>query len=192
MLTFILSGLWHGAGWTYIIWAFLHGALMVIGRLTENLRGKIIALTKLDRLPRIHRALRISITFLTILFTWIFFRANSINDAFYIIAHMFDNAATLLVALFTGNSELVKSLTDIADGNLLLGFPKATYRAELTIAFISIGILILINKLKKDRSLIEMLQEKSALFRWLFLYGMVAGIFLFGVFTRKYFIYFRF
>jgi alginate O-acetyltransferase complex protein AlgI len=83
LIVFVLSGLWHGANWTFIIWGALHG-------------GYLIAETWLRSwFPRLHfadsrlgNAARIAITFNLCCFAWIFFRANSISDAFYIAGHL--------------------------------------------------------------------------------------------------------
>jgi alginate O-acetyltransferase complex protein AlgI len=80
-VVFLLSGLWHGANWTYIVWGLLNAfyflPLFVLGtnrRFTEEISpGRI--------LPTASDMLRISITFLMTCFAWIFFRAKSLSDA---------------------------------------------------------------------------------------------------------------
>jgi alginate O-acetyltransferase complex protein AlgI len=73
MIVFIVSGFWHGANWTFVLWGFLHGVFSVITRRFKNMFGKL------------HPALNYFITFGFINFTWIIFRANSIRDAARII-----------------------------------------------------------------------------------------------------------
>lgn len=68
MVVFLLSGLWHGAGWGFLIWGALHGVAMVLERLC---RGKV-------RLPR---ALGWLLTFAFVSFAWVFFRADSVGTA---------------------------------------------------------------------------------------------------------------
>ena len=82
MVTFLLSGLWHGANWTFVLWGGLHGFYQVIG----DLKNKIF---KTDR-PQFFLLtfFRIIITFTLVSFAWIFFRANTISDAFYIIKNI--------------------------------------------------------------------------------------------------------
>lgn len=84
-LTFILGGLWHGAGWTFVIWGFLHGAALSIQRWFGN--QNII-------LPRWFSWF---LTFNFINITWIFFRADSVNQAMKIISAMlnFSNVAII-------------------------------------------------------------------------------------------------
>lgn len=78
MVTFLLSGLWHGSNWTFVIWGALNGIYMIIASLLPE------ALMR-----KIPYACRIMITFSAVCFSWIFFRANSLSDAWYIIQHMF-------------------------------------------------------------------------------------------------------
>lgn len=77
MLTFLLSGLWHGANWTYIIWGTLNGAYQVFGRWTSSLRNRIF-----KGIPAWPRKLAATIlTFGLIMAAWVFFRAETLQDA---------------------------------------------------------------------------------------------------------------
>ena len=73
MIIFIVSGFWHGANWTFIIWGLLHGIFSVITRKFKNTFDKL------------HPVLNYIITFAFINFTWIIFRADTIKDALRII-----------------------------------------------------------------------------------------------------------
>jgi alginate O-acetyltransferase complex protein AlgI len=84
-IVFAISGLWHGANWTYIIWGAINGFYLVFAIVTENWRKKINKVIHLDRMPRIHNYLQIGITFVLACFAWIFFRASTTNDAIYIL-----------------------------------------------------------------------------------------------------------
>ena len=81
MIVFLVSGLWHGAAWTFIIWGFLHGIYQVIETL----------LSKYSKIHINFKPLKILITFALVCFAWIFFRANNVGDAFLIIRGLFDN-----------------------------------------------------------------------------------------------------
>ncbi|HEX4857739.1 MAG TPA: MBOAT family protein [Usitatibacteraceae bacterium] len=83
MATFVLGGLWHGAGWTFIVWGALHGLALVIHRLW--LRSGIV-------LPRVAA---IALTFLFVHTTWVFFRAANLADAFTLIGKLLPAAADL-------------------------------------------------------------------------------------------------
>ena len=78
MVVFLVSGLWHGAGWLFIFWGFLHGAASVLYRLFRK------------RYDRLHPALRWLMTFLFITIAWVFFRAPSWEVAVNIVTHLFN------------------------------------------------------------------------------------------------------
>ena len=84
LVTFILSGFWHGANWTFLAWGFLNGAYLVIGRWKDRL---LSSLSSRFRLPRF-RALSAICTFLLTCFAWIFFRAQSMADAWYVVTRL--------------------------------------------------------------------------------------------------------
>lgn len=89
ILTFVISGIWHGANWTFIIWGLLNGLFLVMEFMTHNYTSKISSFLVLARLPLFNNVLKIIVTFTLIDFAWIFFRANSLSDARYIIGHLF-------------------------------------------------------------------------------------------------------
>jgi D-alanyl-lipoteichoic acid acyltransferase DltB (MBOAT superfamily) len=81
MVTFLLGGLWHGAGWTFIVWGGLHGTALVAFRFWQR-SGM--------RLPRV---LAIAITLLFVHLTWVFFRASSLTDAFSMLRKLVPSGA---------------------------------------------------------------------------------------------------
>lgn len=89
MIVFLVSGLWHGASWNYIIWGGLNGAFQVIGAVLKPVRDKVVFLLHIDRESLGHKAYKILTTFLLIDFTWIFFRANGARNALQIMKRMF-------------------------------------------------------------------------------------------------------
>ncbi len=93
MIVFLVSGLWHGASWTFVIWGLLHGLYQVIGILTSKLREKI----KFNN--KILSSLKIVFTFLLVTFAWIFFRASTFTDAIYVITNSFKNFDLNLMSL---------------------------------------------------------------------------------------------
>jgi D-alanyl-lipoteichoic acid acyltransferase DltB (MBOAT superfamily) len=88
MITFLLSGLWHGAAWHFVAWGALHGVYQIIGRSTEPLRNTLYHKIGLSEESQIRKALQICVTLLLVCFAWIFFRANTIQDAFLIITKL--------------------------------------------------------------------------------------------------------
>jgi D-alanyl-lipoteichoic acid acyltransferase DltB (MBOAT superfamily) len=84
-IVFLISGLWHGANWTYIIWGSLNGFYLIFAIVSQGFRNQFNGFIGIDRLPILHRTLQILITFSLSCFAWIFFRANNVSDAFVII-----------------------------------------------------------------------------------------------------------
>ena len=85
-VVFMVSGLWHGAKWTFVIWGALHGLYLVLARLRDrwlDRRG-----IKLPEENRGYRALQVLLTFVLVMLTWVFFRANTTADAFAVLGRI--------------------------------------------------------------------------------------------------------
>ena len=83
-ITFFVSGLWHGAAWTFVVWGVLHGLYQIIEDVLKSLfTGRMTSL-KISKDNKFFKVLQIVITFIFVDFAWIFFRANSINDAMWV------------------------------------------------------------------------------------------------------------
>ena len=105
MATFLISGLWHGAAWTFVLWGGIHG-LFVAG---EKLLG--------DRLERVPKALRVGLTFLLVNALWVLFRAESFSQAGMVYSGMLSFGKVnlgQLAALVLDNSFDFPTIVDIA------------------------------------------------------------------------------
>ena len=87
MIVFLVSGFWHGASWNFVFWGILSGLLVSLEVLLANPISKLDAKIKIN--PKIKKAILIGVTFIVISATWIFFRAESISDAFNIYQRIF-------------------------------------------------------------------------------------------------------
>ena len=85
MAIFLISGLWHGAGWTYIIWGGINGLYMIMGDLLMPFRKKAAQLLHMDTENSGNRFFRRVFTFALVTFSWLFFRAESVQQALTII-----------------------------------------------------------------------------------------------------------
>ena len=99
--TFLVSGIWHGANWTFIIWGIIHG----VAQIAE----KALRLQKYEGGG--NRRLRIIITFLIVNFAWIFFRMPSITDACKVIGKIFTDFGTTL--FLSNNSNMIYMLVAV-------------------------------------------------------------------------------
>lgn len=93
LLVFIISGIWHGAGLTFIVWGLIHGILNILTRVCKPVT---------ERTPRI---IRVVITFLLVVVSWVFFRANSLHDAVQMLAKPFT------VAFGSFNLDLIEAMS---------------------------------------------------------------------------------
>jgi alginate O-acetyltransferase complex protein AlgI len=84
-LVFVISGLWHGASWTFIIWGALNGFYLIFATATETLRDRINGHLFLDKVPKLHNLLQIITTFILASLAWVFFRAGSLQEALAIL-----------------------------------------------------------------------------------------------------------
>lgn len=97
MLTMLLGGLWHGANWTFVFWGFLHGALLVLNRLLNNAL-RLLDVREGGRLDRLVSLMGWPVMFVTVHFTWVFFRAPTFADAWQICVAMMGLAEPVVLA----------------------------------------------------------------------------------------------
>lgn len=125
-LTFVLSGLWHGAEWTYILWGALHGFYLIAEIWLSSLGRRLAKIIKLDRLSWLKTLAAILLTFLLVNIGWIFFRADNISDALYIVRTIFSaeySINAISIVLF----ELGVSEIDLIVILCSLGFMEAVH-----------------------------------------------------------------
>jgi D-alanyl-lipoteichoic acid acyltransferase DltB (MBOAT superfamily) len=97
-IVFLVSGLWHGAEWTFILWGLLHGIYRVVGDLTYKKRNTLYAKAGLDIKSKGVVIFRTAVTFILVCFAWIFFRANNTADLLILLRNLFTTfGATTLV-----------------------------------------------------------------------------------------------
>jgi len=111
MIVFVISGLWHGANWTYIIWGAINGFYLVFALVTKNIRNKFNTAIGIVKFKRLHLAIQVLITFILISLSRVFFRSTSVEEAIKVFKKM----ATFKGDIFSfGTSNLVYSLAAIA------------------------------------------------------------------------------
>jgi D-alanyl-lipoteichoic acid acyltransferase DltB (MBOAT superfamily) len=87
-LTFLLSGLWHGANWTFVIWGAFHGGCLILEYVTGGFQERVAERLCPEKGSVWHKGIQVGLTLPLVCFSWIFFRPNSAADAFYVIGHM--------------------------------------------------------------------------------------------------------
>jgi len=167
LTVFILSGLWHGANWTFVIWGGLNGVYLVASILTTGSRQWLVRLLRLDSAPKLHTALRLLITFHLVLLAWVFFRASSI-----------DSAASALYAIGSWRSGL--------------GLPVRTM-GGLTPAMMSIMLLAAAEVLQSRIGIRQLIATQPPIVRWSTYLASLLMLLLLGEFSSgQQFIYFQF
>lgn len=161
----MVSGLWHGANITYVIWGAIHGILRVL----ENL---FFPKKKQDSKRGV---LAITVVFALCCFAWVFFRSANIQDAIYILKNTFNGCMNISSYVHTGFVAL-----DISSWKMI-------------VLAISLGILIGFDYISLKKDVIEMISSKPVIVRWsVYVFGILYIIFFRAVNQTPAFIYFQF
>jgi D-alanyl-lipoteichoic acid acyltransferase DltB (MBOAT superfamily) len=169
LIVFTVSGLWHGAGWTFIFWGFLHGFYMIFSSITSSVRKKITGALFFYKIDIIKNIIKIFITFHLVCLGWIFFRANSFLDAIYILRHFF--------------APLKQPLADIP-----LGLDIFQIIFALMAIFVMIGVEILCEK----ERLMLLWKKQKRIVRWAIYAVLVILCINFKAAVKSGFIYLQF
>ncbi|MBR5529621.1 MAG: MBOAT family protein [Oscillospiraceae bacterium] len=178
IIVFLVSGLWHGANWTFVVWGGLNGLYQVLGDLLKPVRDKAVSLLHLNRQTISHRTLQILTTFLLVCFSWIFFRANSITQAFHIVKSIL----------------CVHNVWILFDGSL---FTCGLDAQNFNVLVVSLGVLFFADICKQRKIVLhEVILRQDYWVRWLVISLAACAVLLFGIWGTAYdaasFIYFQF
>ena len=172
--TFLISGLWHGANWTFVIWGALNGFYLLFSIWTRGPRDWVARVTRLDRIGTVRRVIGVVTVFALICFAWIFFRAETLGDALYVVKH-----------LFTGWQAQAGYFTGAFSRMGVTNF-------DWVVLLLAIGFMEFVHLWQRNREERHLFSGAPAPVRWLAWYGLVLGILLAGVFSSNQFIYFQF
>ncbi len=173
MIVFVVSGLWHGAAWTFVIWGGLHGLYVVGQAATKNARNKLASRLGLDRRPTTRAVLSGLITFSLVYLAWIFFRANSIGDAFLLLGNM-------------------TPLTNFADVTAPWATIASNPAQEMALSLGLILLLLLVHWVQEQPRSIPILWQRPLWFRWAVYLSLALAIMNLGITEGVPFIYFQF
>ena len=109
-VVFLISGLWHGAAWTFVLWGALHGIYQIVGTLTIKKRNALVERLGFSVDSKPVRIVRMIITFILVSASWLFFRANSISDAKILITRLFTASAPVSLTLSSMGIDLIGAL----------------------------------------------------------------------------------
>ena len=165
-IIFLLSGLWHGANWTFIAWGAFHALLFLPLILTGKNRKHLEVVANHHALPSPLELLQMLATFLLTVMGWILFRADSISDAFHYFAHMFSS-------LFDGS-------------------PNITSPIDAWVLSVSILVMTVVEWINRDQEHEFRLQPRVRPLRWAFYVVLLFSIGAYMVTNEMPFIYFQF
>jgi len=170
MVVFLVSGLWHGAGWTFVVWGGLHGMAVMGQAVSARYDLRILAGRQWVLI-----IVRIIITFIFVNFAWIFFRANSLVDAQYIVSHLL---------IFDPTAELAAPFAE--------GLLSAQIELQLSLGLIL--FLVLVDAVLTRLSLPQLLARIPTVVRWAAYYSLTATVLFTGLYGAgaQQFIYFQF
>lgn len=176
-IVFMVSGLWHGVGWTYLAWGLVNGAFVIFGVALNPLKDKVKMTLRLNSVPGgwlIQKVLLFGI----ICFGWILFRANSMSDAIYVITHVTAGLKSQISSVHGIESALLIGLTR-SEGFLTIG---------LLFAFTFIEILLY----KVNMTFEELVLKKFFRVRWPIYLSIITAVLLFAYKGGEQFIYFKY
>jgi alginate O-acetyltransferase complex protein AlgI len=168
LLTFAVSGLWHGANWTYVAWGTLNGLYLILGTYTQEYRDKLFDAFGIRNTSSLRTITKIATTFGLTCLAWIIFRANTLQDAWYILSHFYKN-------------------WDIS----AISTPQFLLR-QLPVALIAVATLECVQWFRRHPEVTSNFPPLPMPARWLAYIAAILLILLFGVFRSNQFIYFQF
>jgi D-alanyl-lipoteichoic acid acyltransferase DltB (MBOAT superfamily) len=185
-IVFLLSGLWHGANWTFMVWGGLHAFYLIFAVLTDKSRFRIrnaLGISKFHTLDYIFQSI---VVFFLASFAWIFFRAQTLHDAFVLARKFLIAVPEYVYNFFTKPNFLWLE-------ELLFGRTLNFLWFDLIILFFAISMMFFIHKKQEEGSLAKFLKLKSAPVRWsVYFTGTLAIIFFAVYHDNNEFIYFQF
>lgn len=175
LVVFLLSGFWHGANWTFIVWGAINGLYLIIESETRKIRNWFVVTTRFSRAPGLYQAVQTAIVFCCISIAFVFFRAENINQAWWFMSHFFAGWSKDFIL-----HGLLGSLTKVVGNTVFL----------VTISSIILMEFIQYYQAKKRTLYIFDTTPKIVRYGWY--YFLVYTILLFGYFESQTFIYFQF
>lgn len=166
-IIFIVSGFWHGANWTFIVWGFLNALYIMPSIIFSTNRKNLDIVAKGKYLPTLTDLISIGITFNLTVFAWIFFRATNVANAFNYISEIF-SSSLFTIPHFPGIEKIVPTV------------------------FLT-GIFLIIEWLGREQqyAIAQLGVKWHKPVRWAMYYAIILIIYIFAG-SEKQFIYFQF
>ena len=167
LITFLVSGIWHGIGTTFVVWGLLHGLYQIMGSFLMPVRDWIVKVFRVDRESFSHRLWKVTVTFIMVAVAWIFFRASSVSQAFAMIKSIFTTCNPWI----------------LWDGSL---YQLGMDTKNVWMLFWSAVTLFVVELLQARVSLRSEFAKQGIVFRYVVLYMAVFAILIFGIYGPGY------
>jgi D-alanyl-lipoteichoic acid acyltransferase DltB (MBOAT superfamily) len=172
LIVFVISGLWHGASWTFAVWGLLHGVYLIGSRVTRPVRERTVHALRLDRAPGLLRPWRVFVTFNLVALAWVFFRAHTVAEAFSVLGR------------------IVRGPYRGMDTAALHALPFTV--PDVLVALLLIGLMEGVQWLQRGRTFPQLMSARPVWVRWPAYYALLLLIVAIGDLGAKSFIYFQF
>ncbi len=168
IITFLVSGLWHGNGLTYIIWGILHGIYQIIGEIIEPMKHKVVKLLRIEKDPFFHKMISRIVTFFLVMIGWIIFRANSLTSGLGMLRSMFT---------------VINPWVIVNDSIFFLGVEWRDC-VILVLSIVAFGVISCFQE--KGICIRDTILQRHIAFRWGLYIGGIVIIMLFGTYGYGY------
>lgn len=189
LIVFFLSGLWHGANWTYMVWGLIHGSFLILERGVERISHFFSGTeAKLNRL--LGYVMRVS-ALIVILFAWIFFRANTLSDAWYITVHAVPQSVSELVALMKVPTPMI--FMNALWNHLFLPITVLNFDRKQELLIVGgIAVFAIIEWLEFRYGVLNFLARRNVAVQWVVWFCLILALANLGATNEIPFIYFQF
>ena len=168
MITFLVSGLWHGAGIKFFAWGALHGLFQICGQITQNARFRVKNLIGVKEKSISERIYQILITFNLVTFAWIFFRADSFSNAIVYVRNMLSEV----------------QIWRLLDGSIYeLGLNQNAWMLLITHIC---GLFAMEAVTKDQKEVITGITHQHVFIRWIVYFVLIFDVILFGAYGSGY------
>ena len=164
MITFLVSGVWHGTGWCFIAWGLIHGLYQCVGRAIRPLQEKL----------RIPATVKVVITFCLVSFAWIFFRAENLGDALHVIQKITSIPSELV--LLNPMKPIIELKTQFMEIFALASSGLGLKKMAMTVFLLMVFIIICFMTRKKPG--IEIIREKPIVLRFALYFTLIIALYL--------------
>ncbi|MEW5847188.1 MAG: MBOAT family O-acyltransferase [Myxococcota bacterium] len=176
LLTFMVSGLWHGANWTFVVWGALNGMLLVLENGLRRAASRWSALTWLVAESGVWAQVARVRTFALVCCTWVFFRAETVQDGFFILGSVVAHAPDLF------------SVHAIREALVSVQMS----RHDVALIFALVGCTMLYDIIAERSDPVMSVEGLPRWARWCAYYAVAGAVTFLGVFGGQQFIYFQF